>query len=133
MSGIRDFTGLISWQKAMALVEEIYRLSKQFPKEETYGLRTQIRRAAVSIPSNIAEGQGRDTVREFVRFLSIARGSIQELQTQLVLAQRLEFVEPTQTLKATELSHEVCRLVSALSKSIRNTSKHPRNPLSTDN
>ena len=133
MQAARDYTGLICWQKAMSLVEEVYRLTRHFPKDEAHGLRSQVRRAAVSIPSNIAEGQGRDSVPDFLRFLAISRGSVQELQTQLLIAQRLHFIEPTQVVKAMELSHEVCRLVSALAKSLKNSQKHPRKPLTTDN
>jgi four helix bundle protein len=87
------------WQKSVELSIAIYKVIKHFPKEETYGLTSQIRRAAVSIPSNIAEGAGRDSQKEFVHFLSIANGSAYELQTQLLIAHRLNFIE-ADTLKA---------------------------------
>ena len=74
------------WKEAMALVRTVYAVTRGFPKEETYGLALQLRRAAVSIPSNVAEGAGRDGDKEFLRFLSIARGSLSELETQLLIA-----------------------------------------------
>jgi four helix bundle protein len=88
----QNYRDLIAWQKAMDLVVAVYRATEQFPKEEIYALTSQIRRAAVSIPSNIAEGQGRGTVNEFTHFLRIAHGSLRELETQLLIAQRLEYL-----------------------------------------
>lgn len=78
---IKSYRDLIAWQKAMDLVETVYRASAGFPREEVYGLRSQIRQSAVSVPSNIAEGQGRKSTREFLHFLSIAYGSLCEAQT----------------------------------------------------
>ena len=80
---VTNYKGLIVWQKSMDLVVEIYKITKILPKYETYGLADQMRRAAISIPSNIAEGQGRNSSREFVHFLKISRGSCAELDTQL--------------------------------------------------
>ena len=80
------------WQKAMDLVVEIYKISKLLPKEETYGISDQIRRAAVSIPSNIAEGQSRNSAKEFIQFLSIARGSLAELETQLLICVKVNML-----------------------------------------
>ena len=82
-SQIRSHRDLIAWQKAMVLVEDVYRITAVFPKEEIYGLTSQIKRAAVSIPANIAEGQGRRSKREFQQFLGNARGSLLELDTHL--------------------------------------------------
>ena len=82
------------WQESMDLVEDIYKITTDFPKEEIYGLRSQIRRAAVSIPSNIAEGAGRKGSPEFCRFLYISLGSLSEVDTQLEIAIRLNFIEP---------------------------------------
>ena len=81
------------WQKAMDLVERVYLLTKKFPDEEKYGLISQIRRAAVSVPSNIAEGAGRNGTREFTQFLYIALGSLSELETQIDIASRLNYVQ----------------------------------------
>jgi len=85
----RYYMDLICWQKAMDLVTEIYRLTKQLPKEEVFGLASQLRRAAVSIPSNIAEGQGRLSKGEFRTFLGNARGSLSELETQIIICKNL--------------------------------------------
>jgi len=84
---------LKAWQLGMDIAEDIYKISGRFPSEERFGLVTQVRRSAVSIPSNIAEGAGRNTKKEFVNFLHIAQGSLSELDTQLELAKRLKFVD----------------------------------------
>ena len=89
MPGYRD---LKVWQAAMRLTVEVYRLSEQFPKHETYGLTSQLQRSAVSLPSNIAEGHGRNSPKEFNHFLGIALGSLAELETQLILAQHLNYL-----------------------------------------
>src|ERR1700737_2650394 len=88
----QHYKNLLVWQKAMTLVSRIYEVTRTFPKEEMYGLTSQIRRAAVSIPSNIAEGQARLTVGEFRQFLGMARGSLAELDTQLVISQQLGYL-----------------------------------------
>jgi len=88
-----SYRDLIIWQKSMHLVKEIYLLSKTFPKEELYGLTSQIRRCAISIPSNIAEGRGRGSDKEFIRFLQISLGSLYELETQIELAKELNFIQ----------------------------------------
>ena len=92
MATVKTYRDLEVWQKAMAFVEDVYKAVKTFPREEQYGLSDQIRRAAVSIPSNIAEGFGRDTPKEFAHFLSIARGSLYEVMTQLEIASRLGYL-----------------------------------------
>ncbi len=86
------------WKYSMDLVEEIYRLTYKFPDSERYGLTSQIRRAAISIPSNIAEGSGRKSDKELIQFISIALGSLTELETQYLIAVRLKYVEPSNTL-----------------------------------
>jgi four helix bundle protein len=111
MQGHRD---LIAWQKAMELVVDIYVVTKGLPKEETYGLISQMRRAAVSIPSNLAEGHGRSSKREFHQFIGIARGSLLELETQVELSQRLGyFSEPTALRLLAEIA-EVGRILTGL-------------------
>jgi len=90
---IKSYKDLIVWQKSMELVEEIYKITKYFPKEELYGLTNQIRRSAVSIPSNISEGRGRGTRKDFVQFLRIALGSANELQTQIEITRRLNYIQ----------------------------------------
>ena len=90
----RSYRDLVVWQKSMQMITDIYQTTKAFPKEEIYGLTSQIRRAAVSIPSNIAEGQGRRSPSEFHQFLGHARGSIMELETQILIGQKFEILYP---------------------------------------
>ena len=116
MSSFRD---LLVWQKSMDLADVVYRLTRSFPREETFGLAAQLRRSAVSIASNIAEGQGRSSSREFKQFLNIARGSLCELQTQLEIAQRAGLALAEELGSAAQLSHEVGKLLYLLARSIR--------------
>lgn len=116
--GVRNYADLIAWQKAMDLVEAVYILTYAFPKEELYGLTSQIRRAVVSIPSNIAEGQGRWTTGEFVHFLGIANGSLREVETQLHVAVRLKYLPSVNTELAFGLASEVGRLIYGLRNSL---------------
>jgi four helix bundle protein len=104
----------------MQLTTTVYKLTRDFPREEIYGLTSQIRRAAVSVPSNIAEGQGRLSSREFIQFLSIARGSICELQTQLEIARLLGFGKPELIDEAERISHEVGKMIFAFLGSLQN-------------
>lgn len=110
----RGFKDLIVWQKAMDLVEETYRVVKCLPKEEQYGLSNQMRRAAVSIPSNIAEGHLRNSSKEYVNFLSIANGSNAELYTQYQICIRLKYISEEQAGKALGLLAEVGKMLNAL-------------------
>lgn len=112
--GVRSYRDLIVWQKAMELAEEIYALSRTFPKQELYGLTNQIRRAAVSVPSNIAEGQARQGVAEFKHFLSIAQGSLAEVETQLLLAIRFQYLTPAQAAPALALREEISKMLTSL-------------------
>lgn len=98
----------------MDLVEAVYRLAKAFPKEEIYALSSQLKRAAVSIPSNIAEGQGRRGDREFSRFLEIAHGSLREVETQVLIAQRLRYINASISDPVLELASKVGRLITGL-------------------
>ncbi|MBQ9487934.1 MAG: four helix bundle protein [Selenomonadaceae bacterium] len=116
---IINYRDLNVWKKSMDLVVEIYNLVKLFPKYETYGLSDQMRRAAVSIPSNIAEGQGRNSTAEFVRFLNIARGSCAELDTQLEVCIRLEYVNKSDISKVIELCQIVGKMLSAMISKLR--------------
>jgi four helix bundle protein len=90
---VRSYRDLIAWQKAMDFVVEVYRVTQCFPREEQYGITSQLRRAVVSVPSNIAEGQGRQTTGEFRQFLGHARGSLLEIETQILLSERLHYLE----------------------------------------
>ena len=111
---VRHYSELIAWQKAMDLVVVVYRLSDPFPKAEAFGLTSQMRRAAVSIPSNIAEGQGRSTTKDFVHFLHIARGSLQELETQVILAVRLGFSPGATQGDFADSSRELSKILNGL-------------------
>ena len=113
------YRDLIAWQRAMDLVEEVYEATKGFPREELYGLTSQLRRAAVSIPSNIAEGQGRNSPKEFVHFLAIAYGSLREAETQLLISGRLHYLNQERVNNLMELAGEVGRLLNGLSKSLQ--------------
>lgn len=113
---IKDYKELVVWQKAMELVIAIYKATNTFPNEELYGLTSQIRRAAVSVPSNIAEGQGRQTRGEFRQFLGQARGSLAELETQLLIAHSLGYLEDCSELLAQRV--EVARLLNGLLNSL---------------
>ena len=103
------------WQKSMDLTTKIYNLVKLLPKEETYALSDQMRRAAISIPSNIAEGQGRNSDKEYINFLSIARGSLWELETQLEICVRLGYVEQSIIADTLDLITEVSKMINGLS------------------
>jgi four helix bundle protein len=115
----QSFRDLIVWQRAMQLTVAIYRLTKEFPREERYGLTNQIRRAAVSLPSNIAEGHGRLNTKEFRQFLGIAPASNFEVQTQLQIARELEMGNVRLVDDAENLSHEVGKMIYAILESIK--------------
>ncbi len=116
---VKDYRELIAWQKAMNLVERVYRVTENFPKHEIYGLTSQLRRAVVSIPSNIAEGQGRSTTRDFMHFLAIANGSLKEVETQILISQRLGYVREPQISELIRLTTEVGRITSGLMNSLK--------------
>ena len=109
-----DYKDLIVWQKSMDLVEEIYILTSNFPEGEKFSLSNQMRRAAISVPSNIAEGNGRCSNKDYVHFLSIARGSKAELETQLNISLRLKYLTSDQTEKAFILCEEIGRKLNSL-------------------
>ena len=115
---IRSYRDLIAWQKAMQLARHVYRETTGMPDSERFGLTIQMRRAAVSIPSNIAEGHGRESRTDYIRFLKMARGSLMELQTQLILAEQLRFIRLSTTLQ--ELEAETDRVLQALIRSLEN-------------
>ncbi|MBR5914520.1 MAG: four helix bundle protein [Selenomonadaceae bacterium] len=112
--GIKDFKELLVWQKSMKLAAEVYRITKKLPKDELFGLTNQLRRAAVSIPSNIAEGNGRDSTKEYLRFLYIARGSRSEVETQLLLCVELGYLQKTEIVTALEICTEVGKMLNAV-------------------
>jgi four helix bundle protein len=106
------------WQKGIELVKEIYKLTNPFPSDEKYGLVSQMRRAAVSVPSNIAEGQARHTTREFIQFLSHAEGSLAELDTQITVSTELGYCAPASAVRAQELGGELKRMLNALRRTL---------------
>ncbi|HAG10052.1 MAG TPA: four helix bundle protein [Desulfotomaculum sp.] len=112
--GASSYRDLIVWQKAMELTVMIYSLVKKLPKEEIYALSDQMRRAAVSIPSNIAEGQERNTNREFIQFLAIAQGSKAELETQLLICVKVGYLADSDISEAKELIREIGKMLSVL-------------------
>jgi four helix bundle protein len=115
---VRTFRELVVWQKAMNLVTEIYRVTQKFPKEEIFGLISQLRRAAVSVPSNIAEGQGRLTEKEFRQFLGNARGSLAEVETQITIAKNLGFLDDPDFQNLSAKITEVARVLNGLISSV---------------
>ena len=116
------YQDLIAWRKAIQLALEVYRCTKAFPKEELYGLTSQMRRAAVSVASNIAEGKGRYSRREFVQFLYCARGSLLELQTQLFLARELEYLQSNVSRRIKDEADELGRILNGLTTSVLKSS-----------
>ena len=116
MSTFRD---LLIWQKSMDLVTEVYKLTELFPKEEIYGLTSQVRRSAISIPSNISEGYGRDGNKDYLRFLNIGISSLFEMQTQLEIAYNLKYINEIQFNKIHDESREIERMLSSFIRKIK--------------
>ena len=116
---VQSYRDLIAWQKAMELVAEVYRLSQTFPPEELYGLTNQIRGAAVAIPSNIAQGQGKSSSGQFKLFLGHARGSLFELETQILIIRQLDYINAEEATKIIGLAGEVGRLLNGLINSLK--------------
>lgn len=112
-----NYQDLKVWQKAIDLTTEIYSIVKQLPRDEQYALSDQMRRAAVSVPSNIAEGRGRGTDKEFVHYLLMSRGSLWELSTQLVICERLQYLDQAQISDARQLITEISKMINALANS----------------
>ena len=117
-SNVRSFRDLVVWQKGIQLAKEIYTLTGVFPQQENFGLVSQLRRAAVSVPSNIAEGQARQHSADFTRFLYISLGSLAEIETQLILSLELGFLQPTKTEPAESLIQEIRRMLYGLIKNL---------------
>jgi four helix bundle protein len=115
----QSYRELIAWQKAMKLVTEIYQATKTFPIEERYGLSNQLRRAAVSVPSNIAEGQARFSGKDFHRFLSMSRGSLVEIETQLQIAMNLGYLKLSDGAALLDETAELGRILNGLLASIK--------------
>src|SRR5262245_44450423 len=116
--GIQSYKQLEVWQMSMDLAEECYRATKGFPKEELFGMSSQIRRAAASIPANIAEGQGREHTKEFLRHLSFARGSLMELETHLMLSQRVGLLDEALIAPLLSQADRISRMLTSLRRAL---------------
>jgi four helix bundle protein len=121
----QSFKDLVAWQKSIELTVSVYQLTSKFPESERFGLTNQMRRASVSVASNIAEGYGRVTKGEYIQFLGHARGSCSELETQIVIARKLGFGAPPNLESTESLCNDVGRLLGALMKSIRSKQAQP--------
>lgn len=113
-----SYQNLVAWQKAMDLVTDVYKVTRAFPKEEVYGLTSQLRRAAVSVPSNIAEGQGRKGDGEFKHFLRLSLGSLMEVETQIMISERLGYMNPQSSQSLLRGTGELGRILNGLVKSL---------------
>ena len=122
-SKIKTYRDLVVWQKSMALVTEIYKATKSFPKDEIYSLISQMRRCAISIPSNIAEGFGRKSTNDYIRFLNITMDSLYELQTQLEISLNLRYTNEEIFNRFFELSREIERMLGSMIKKITDKDK----------
>lgn len=130
MSYIKTYKDLIVWQKSMEVVEIVFKETKSFPGSELYGLVSQMKRAAVSIPSNIAEGFGRNSPKEFAQFYSISYGSALELETQLIIAKRIGYLNEEGYKKITALLNEVLKILNKMVFINRENAKRKLTPSS---
>jgi four helix bundle protein len=127
---ISCYRDLEVWQKAMDLVVVSYRAAERFPRTEVYGLSSQLQRAAVSVPANIAEGHGRSHTKEYLHHLSIAYGSLMEVETHLLIAEKLSYLEQAQLAAALELSARVGRMLNGLMRALnQKLTPSPRSPI----
>src|SRR4029077_7317725 len=115
---VQSYRGLIAWQKSMDLVAAVYCCTQTFPRAETYGLVSQLRRAAVSVPSNIAEGHARQSTGEFKQFLGHARGSLVEIETQILIAQRLGYIDSAKSGHLLDRTAEIGKILSGLLRAL---------------
>lgn len=118
---MKTFRDIFIWQKSMSLVTKIYTYTNHFPKEEVFGLTSQIRRCSVSIPSNVAEGFGRESNKEYLRFLNISLGSLFELQTQLEIAKNVQYLDEVKFNEIYEDTREIERMLVSFINKIKNT------------
>jgi len=116
---MKTYRELIVWQKSMDLVTSIYQVSKLFPNEENFGLTSQLRRSAISVPSNISEGYGRNSLNDYIRFLNISVGSLYEAQTQIEIAFNLKYIEKEQFKSIYDSTREIERMMSSLIKKLK--------------
>jgi four helix bundle protein len=116
---VNSYRDLLAWQLAMQLTEHVYRATGAFPNKETYALANQLQRAAVSVPSNIAEGHARSSTKDYLRFISIAMGSLAELETQLELSARLDYIDQPKLGELLAVADELGRMLQGLRKSLQ--------------
>ena len=116
--GVRSYRDLLVWQRGMDLAESVYRLSRAWPKDELYGLTSQARRAAASVPANIAEGYGRQSTASYAQFLKTARGSLKELETHLLLAERVGLTQRGSCTEALQQADELGKMLGGLIRSV---------------
>jgi four helix bundle protein len=128
-NGINSHKDLDVWKKSLHLVTDIYRLTENFPEDEIYGLIAQMKRAAVSIPSNIAEGASRNSGKEFIQFLYIALGSASELETQLIISQKLSYIDNREAENYQERIEMLKKTLTGLITYLKKASIYLRNPL----
>ena len=115
----KSYRDLVVWQKSIALVTETYRITETFPRQEAYGLISQMQRSAISIPSNIAEGSSRHTKKDFMQFLHIALGSATELETQIIIARNLGYIHEQKYEQSAQSLSEICRMLHGLINKLR--------------
>ena len=118
---VKNYRDLLVWQKSMALVTDVYKVTSKLPSEEKFGLQSQIKRSAVSIPSNIAEGHSRWYKKEFLHHLSISYGSLAELETQLLIAVKLQFIKQDKVQSILEKTTEIGKIINGLRKKLKTT------------
>lgn len=123
---MNDYKELVVWQKGVQLTTEAYRIIQNFPRAETFGLTSQIRRAAGSVPANIAEGWGRGSTKEYIQFLIVARGSLLELETHLIISEKLGFLDETKSETARTLIVDIGKMLTRLMQSLRARSRDSR-------
>ncbi len=116
---INSYRDLIAWQKAMDLVEKVYHLVHDFPANEIYTLSSQLKRSAISVPSNIAEGGSKKSIKDFIKFLNISYGSLAELETQILIAERVKFISKEKSEMILQYSEEVAKIISGLISSLK--------------
>ena len=116
---VKSYRDLKLWQKAMDLVVDCYEETKEFPKSEIFGLTSQLRRAGVSVPANIAEGHARQYTKEYLRHLSFAYGSLAELETHVLIAERLNYIESVQSKRLLDRTSEIGRMINGLRRSLK--------------
>jgi len=119
---LKSYKELIVWKKSLDLVTEVYQLTKDFPKDELYGLTSQMRRSAVAIPSNIAEGYQRNYIKEYIQFLYIAKSSTSELETQIIIVKRLQWIPLEKIILIEKLLEEILKMLSSIISKLKNKS-----------